>query len=95
MEVVKLLIEKGSNIHVDDDYALKWSAINGHLPVVKFLIKKGADIHAKNNRALIWSAGKGHLDVVKFLVEKGANNHYLQKIDKNNSFNVQNSSFLY
>jgi hypothetical protein len=29
------------NIHIDDEYAFRWSCINGHLKVAKWLIKLG------------------------------------------------------
>ena len=75
IEVVKLLLEKGANIHADDDYALRWSARNEHIEVVKLLLEKGANIHADNDYALRWSAKNGHIEVVKLLLEKGANIH--------------------
>ena len=34
-EVVKLLVEKGADIHALNDYALRYAAENGHLEVVK------------------------------------------------------------
>ncbi|EQD79170.1 ankyrin containing protein, partial [mine drainage metagenome] len=33
LEVVKTLLSGGADIHADDDYALRWSAENGHLEV--------------------------------------------------------------
>jgi ankyrin repeat protein len=72
---INTLIKNGADIHVDDDYALRWSSKNGHIEVVKFLIEKGANIHAKNDYALRCSSGNGHIEIVKFLIEKGANIH--------------------
>ena len=71
----KYLVENGADIHADYDYALRWSASNGHLDVVKYLIENGADIHALADYALRWSASNGHLDVVKYLIENGADIH--------------------
>ena len=71
----KYLIEKGADVHIENDYALRYSAENGHLDVVKYLVEKGADVHADNDYALKYSARNSHLDVVKFLVEKGADVH--------------------
>lgn len=34
---VKTLVSQGADIHARDDYALRWSAYNGHLEVVEFL----------------------------------------------------------
>jgi len=75
IEVFKGLVEDGADIHVDNDYALRWVACYGHLEVVKFLVENGADIHADNDYALQRAARNGHLEVVKFLVEKGADIH--------------------
>ena len=75
IDTFEYLIEKGANIHANNDYVFRWSAENGHLDVVKYLIEKGADVHADNDCALRWSAENGHLDVVKYLIEKDANVH--------------------
>ena len=75
LDTFKYLIEKGANVHADNDYALRRSAKNGHLDVIKYLIEKGANIHANDDYALRRSARNGHLDVVKYLIEKGANVH--------------------
>jgi ankyrin repeat protein len=37
LEVVKLLIAHGSDVHADDYAALRWASENGHLEVVKYL----------------------------------------------------------
>ena len=75
VDTFKYLIEKGADIHANNNFALKWSAENGHLDIVKYLVEKGANVHANNDFALKYSARYGHLDVVKFLVEKGADVH--------------------
>ena len=71
----KLLLEKGADIHVDDDYALRWASKNGHFDIVKFLVENGADVHAWNNHALRLASENGHFDIVKYLVENGADIH--------------------
>ena len=53
--------ENNANIHAENEFALRWSAQNGHLEVVKYLAEKGADIHAYNEFALRRSAENGHL----------------------------------
>ena len=80
VDTFKYLIECGADIHADEDYALRWSAQNGHLAIVKFLVKAGADIHACNNYALRLSAIHGHLDIIKFLVECGADIHIINDV---------------
>ena len=50
LEVVKYLIERGADVHADNDYyALRYSAGKGHLEVVKYLIEKGANIDVIKN----------------------------------------------
>ncbi|BCS83709.1 ankyrin containing protein [Cotonvirus japonicus] len=71
LEIVKFLVKQGTDIHIDDNCAVRWASRNGHLEVVKFLVKKGADIQANNNLAVQWASRNGHLKVVKFLVKKG------------------------
>jgi len=75
LELVKMYIQLGVNIHTKDDCALMWSSNNGHLSVVKYLVEHGANIHAKDNYALQWACFNGHLDVVVYLVKQGANIH--------------------
>ena len=67
VNTIKYLIEQGADIHVYNDYVLRYSAENGNLELVKYLIEKGADIHANDDYALCWSAENGHLKVVKYL----------------------------
>jgi len=37
VEVVKVLLDSGANVHADDDRALQWASENGHVEVVKVL----------------------------------------------------------
>jgi ankyrin repeat protein len=70
---VKHFIDLGTDIHIDNDVALRRSAENGHLFMVKYLVEHyGAAVNATNNEALQVSAKNGHLNVVNYLVEKGA-----------------------
>ena len=52
IEVVKFLVEKGANIHADNDYAHREYSLF-HIDIVKFLVENGADIHVNNDNALI------------------------------------------
>ncbi len=63
----------GTNIHVDNDRALRLASEKGHLEVVRYLVEHEADIHAWNDYALRLASHNGHLEVVKYLIEKGAN----------------------
>jgi len=72
LNIVKKMLEKGADIHAQDDEALITSTRKGHFNIVKYLVESGADIHAGIDRALIISAIGGHLDIVKYLVDNGA-----------------------
>ena len=43
----------GTNIHADDDVALRMAAENGHLKVVKYLHSKGANINVLDDYQVI------------------------------------------
>ena len=74
IDELKNLLDRGADIHANDDEALKLSAEHGHLEVVKFLVAQMANIYADDD-ALGWAAGNGHLEIVKFLLSQGANIH--------------------
>ena len=69
LEVVELLLEAGADVHVDNDYALKWASMNGYEGVVRLLLEAGADVHADNDLALGLASANGHEGVVKILKE--------------------------
>lgn len=71
-ELVKLLLEKGADIHAEDDDSLRRASKNGHFEIVKLLLENGVNIHAGKDSALYVSCVNGHTDIVKLLVEKGA-----------------------
>ena len=75
LDHVMIALEKGANIHMSHDQALRYSSNGGYLDVVKFLVKKGANIHAVEDYALRSASSYGHLDTVKYLVEFGADIH--------------------
>ena len=77
-EVVKLLIENGTNLDEEDDYgntALVKAVSAGRLDIAKLLIENGANLDAKNYKgdtALITAAYNGCVDIVEELIEAGA-----------------------
>src|SRR6185369_2961863 len=75
IEIVKYLFERGADIRIYSDMALRYSAQNGHLQVVKYLIENGAYVHAINDSSLCYSAENGHLSVVEYLLYQGADIH--------------------
>lgn len=50
MEVVKLLLERGADVHAkekNDETPLHVATGRGHTEIVKLLLERGADVHAK------------------------------------------------
>lgn len=72
IELVELALEGGSDIHFQDDLALRSAAFTGNMNVVKYLVEKGANVHASGNEALLYAAKQKNDDVVEFLLSKGA-----------------------
>lgn len=71
--ILKLVLDSGFDIHIDNGNALNISAENGHLDVVKYLVEHGADTCAEYDHALCLSIENEYFDIVKYLVELGAN----------------------
>ena len=74
LEVIKSLVEKGVDVHIDNDYAFRYACQNGHFEIVKFLTDTGI----KNdilNIGFCWASQMGHFKIVKFLFQKGADIH--------------------
>ena len=69
---VKLALKNGTDVHTQNDYALRWASGNGHKDVVELLLKNGANVHAYNDLALQWASENGHKDVVELLMKNGA-----------------------
>ena len=79
LNVVKLLVSKGANVHIETRekgrYAFYSACLQGHFEVVKFLRPFIANIDRKIKSGvtpLNATCGNGHLEIVKFLVEAGA-----------------------
>ena len=78
LEMVKLLISKGTNVNEKDTNGwspLHWASHHDNLEVVKLLIEYGANLNEKNNYGktpLYYASWNIHLEVVKLLIECGA-----------------------
>jgi ankyrin repeat protein len=80
LEIVSYLIEKGADVHVNNDSPLQWSAGKGHLEIAKYLISQGANIHA-----LRASIEAGYLDVVRYLLGMGKHWYIDEELQKINN----------
>ncbi|EPS39024.1 hypothetical protein H072_7207 [Dactylellina haptotyla CBS 200.50] len=79
-DVMKLLIESGSDISAFDDYgrsALRFAVDGGKLGAVKLLLDKGATVNAPvdwhGGTALHWATRLGYTSIVQLLLDYGAN----------------------
>ena len=72
MILVKLALEKGADIHVNNNEPLKVAVKNGHFNIIKFLVENGANVQDDVLGSAIWG---GNLDIVKYLVNHGADVH--------------------
>ena len=68
IKVVSLLLERGADVHANDDEALKSAAESGRTAVVKLLLDYGANAHAANDSALLSAIKYGRFDVVRLLM---------------------------
>jgi len=72
---VRAALAAGTDIHVNDDYALRWAVAYGHAETVNLLLAAGANVHVDNDAALRRSAYDGHAEMVNLLLAAGANIH--------------------
>lgn len=78
VEIYKLLIEKGADIHQvfdDKNTPLSEAAAAGHLDACKLLVSKGVDINYVDEYGLsilAWGVRSGSLELVEYLLAKGA-----------------------
>lgn len=70
---VMLFIQNGADLHMDNDWPLRYAAKSGDETLVRLLVKRGANIHAQDDYAVRWAAAYGRDSVVKYLTKKGAN----------------------
>lgn len=67
LEIVKYLIDKGANVHIDDQFPLLSAIFYGHLDIVKFLVQRGADY--RHTKAYTIAMNRGHEDIIDYLNE--------------------------
>ena len=75
LDIIKLLVNLGADVNVDDGEAIIWASSVGDLDMVKLLIELEANIHSQSNQALILASGIVYILLVKLLIESGADIH--------------------
>jgi ankyrin repeat protein len=73
VDLMKMLLKKGADVHFDDDEALFAAAWRGRESAVRFLIDHGASPAARRSAGAIAAAQFGHRNIVHVLVKRGAN----------------------
>ena len=68
VNIVSFMIERGADIHIEDDWPLCFASECGHLEVVIVLLDRGA----ARDRALRFASANGHVEVVRELLDRGA-----------------------
>ena len=69
-DIVKYLIEIGTNINIDNYYIIaKCAAYYGNLEIIKLLISKNVSMTYFYFDVMYISADNGHLDIVKYIIE--------------------------
>jgi ankyrin repeat protein len=75
IDILQFLLNRGADIHLDNDYALRYYSRFGALETVRLLLDHGADIHAYSDYSLRHSVQEGHYHTVMLLLNRGANIH--------------------
>ena len=75
IEIIKILIENGADIHAEEDQSFINACEYCNIEIIKLLIQYGANIHAQNDKALINACYYDDIETVKLLIENGANIH--------------------
>ena len=81
LHVVKYLVERGANIHVEsvgncpEEGPLMLASLNGDISMIQYLMTKGADIHALEDDAIVFACMSGCLDTVKMYEQLGLDIH--------------------
>jgi hypothetical protein len=69
LDFTKFDIESG------DDYALRWSTLNGHIELARFLIEKGSNINTDDNCMDRWSNWNEKNTIVQYLLDTYLKNY--------------------
>jgi hypothetical protein len=69
-QIVKLLLNSGANLHVDDDFCIFIASRKGFIDIVKLLIHFGANIRHRTYESIRIASFNGNLSIVKLLYWK-------------------------
>lgn len=73
VEIVKLLMSKGANVHTDEDFPLRVAIMNGNIEVMNLLFDNGFKIPQNHiDYTFKWCQSSGRIHVLKILLEKKA-----------------------
>lgn len=72
---VKLLAERGADIHAQNGRALVLASSLNHIDIVKYLVEKSLPSYSSIDYALQKAAGNCLLEIVQYLLERGADIH--------------------
>ena len=70
--LVEALLAAGAEVDHDDDWALYWSAINGHHDIVALLLDRRNPQWLLPHRVIMGAAGAGRRAIVEMLLDAGA-----------------------
>ena len=75
-KIVKLLVDNGADIHIDDEYVFRMACASFYeidMEYIKYLVESNVNIHAGNNYAICQSVYFSNYHLCKYLIESGAN----------------------
>lgn len=67
--IVKELLDKGANVHVDDEYCIKCAASYNYSKIAKLLIEAGADISNQMGNALMTVISQEYVATLEVFLE--------------------------
>lgn len=74
--IVKFLLEKGADIHTQNDAPLQQACFYGNTDIVRILLENGANVNADNGVSLQIVCGNESVEIVEMLLEHGAQTHF-------------------
>ncbi len=78
IDIMRLLLEYGANVNINDDYPLRYASENGYLEMVKLLLKYGANPNAYNNYAIDMAKENGYTEIYNLLLKHSKSNESLR-----------------